>query len=253
MVNPLRPEQVRVLGRIKMKEIATTIVTPHATEDNFLGVRTALGMSASDSLLFAPITVITEGETEVACLPFLIKKLENSSIVELSDMKKLLGLASFLSGTGDAFEYLCRLAKASGVLPILFLDGDKRARVAQARIQETHTDVPIVFLPGRSEFEELVSAKTYLRAVFAVTGLEIPADAENQLQLWTAEKPRREHLGFSKRVEQWFGENYDEILPGKRERMQKALELATLDEINTSPIIELLGEIRKRLSETSFA
>jgi hypothetical protein len=253
MINPMRGEQVRVLVRAKAGATATTKLLSRPTDANFLGLRTSLGMSPADSLLFAPVTVITEGATEVGCLPKLIEKLEPSGILAPLDLRRLSGLTTFMDGMGDSFEFLCRFAKAHGARVVLFLDGDKRARVSQLRMTEHHPDVPIVHLPGASEFEELVPAGVYLRALAELTGIALPADAEQQIAAWTGQVEHRSRLAFSKRVEGWFTDHVPADFPTKKAVMQKALELAQPAEINATPIRELFNQIQRLLESTSFA
>ncbi len=252
MVNPMRGTQLRVLYRTTESGFATSKLLPKPEQSNFLGLRTSLGISAADSLLYAPVTVITEGSTEQACLPDIIEKLESVADFGFSDARKILGLATFLDGNGDSFEYLCRLAKANGAKVVVFLDGDKRARVAQLDMEHAHPDVPVVFLPGQSEFEEIVPTSVYLRALGRLTDSDLGDDAEVRFNAWIACNPRLQRFAFSKRVERWFTDNYDACFPSKNALMQKAIALAQPAQISAGSIQSLLGEIRKFLENTSF-
>ena len=80
MINPMRPEQVRLLRRNIVDGKPTSSNVRQATDSNFLQLRTSLGISASDSLLFAPVTVVIEGDTEFKCLAPLIKKLADAKV-----------------------------------------------------------------------------------------------------------------------------------------------------------------------------
>jgi len=84
MVNPLRSEQIRLLCRETRNGKATSQVSKGACDRNFFGLRSSLGMTAADSLLFAPVTIIIEGKTEFACLPFLFEKLEAAALAGFS-------------------------------------------------------------------------------------------------------------------------------------------------------------------------
>jgi hypothetical protein len=67
MINPMRPDQIRVLVRGKSGQTATTKLLSRPTDANFFGLRTSLGMSAADSLLFAPITITCRSRVEGRC------------------------------------------------------------------------------------------------------------------------------------------------------------------------------------------
>lgn len=253
MINPIRPEQVRLLVREKIGDTATTKLVRRSAAENYAGVRTALGISAADSLLYAPVTIVTEGETEVRCILPLVLKLIAAGIEDLDDAEKLLGLCTFLDGMGDSFELLCRLAKSHGTQVVLFLDGDKRKRVADLKIVETYPDVPIIFTPGTTEFEELVPAEDYFRAIFELVDIGTPiGEAVSSFANWTDADPRRSKRAFSKRVEEWFRSFYDEAFPAKPAVMKKAIESVEAKSINAEPIKALLGGVRKVLDGSSF-
>jgi hypothetical protein len=88
------------------------------------------------------------------CLASIIDKLSKAGVLGFEKSIKLLSLAHFLDGDGDSYEYFCRLAKSHGTKVILFLDGDKRKRVEQSQVAEKHSDVEIILLPGREEFDD---------------------------------------------------------------------------------------------------
>ncbi len=108
MINPMRPEQVRLLRRSTLNGKPVSVILPQATDSNFLALRTSLGISASDSLLYAPVTVVIEGDTEFKCLAPIIR-----TFLEATRLKtfcvgqwQLLSLSHFLDGMGDNYEFL---------------------------------------------------------------------------------------------------------------------------------------------------
>jgi predicted ATP-dependent endonuclease of OLD family len=253
MINPMRPEQVRLLRRSVVEGKPTSSNLRQATDSNFLALRTSLGISASDSLLFAPVTVVIEGDTEFKCLAPLIKKLADSKAKGFEDSSKLLSLSHFLDGMGDNYEYLCRLAKSQGTRVVLFLDGDKRKMVEQQKLAEKHPDVPIILLPNRDEFEQLVPIDIYFDALAeqlgqAGTGKEL----KEQWQTWLAADDKRSRMVFSKQVWHWLDDSFDGYTTRKPAVMRKAVELTNAEVINAEPLRELLTAIRNHLSNTSF-
>lgn len=253
MINPLRPEQVRLLRRRTQNAMATTYLERHPTESNFLALRTSLGVGASDSLLFAPVTVIVEGDTEFKCFAALMRKFVDSNLPGFEDALKLLSLTHFLDGMGDSYEFLCRLAKSQGTRVILFLDGDKRKSVEKQKMKEKHPDVPIVFLPGQDEFEEIIPSDIYFEALAQELG---SLGKGNELQLkcnaWVDVDEKRKRKAFSKRVWGWLEDDFGDCEVTKPSVMRKAVEIADVSKINAQPFLELLSRIRTHLENTSF-
>ncbi len=255
MINPMRGGQIRVLHRTmsQNKKFATTRLMPAPDEANFLAVRTSLGISAGDSLLYAPVTIITEGVTEVRCLPAVIARLNSAGLLGEIDADKLLGLSTFLDGNGDSYEYLCRLAKAHGAKVILFLDGDKRRQVQKMDIAGKHPDVPVVFITGTKEFEQIVPETKYLQALAEEAEVNLGDDPSQELATWTAAQAYRSKVAFSKRVDQWFDERHTiDFFLSKKLIMERAIRLTDPTEIDATAIKELLGKIEQALLGTSF-
>lgn len=254
MLNPMRGEQVRVLYRDRSddKQYATTRLLPRPEEANFHAVRTSLGISLGDSLVYAPVTVITEGITEVRCIPKVLLKLRDAGLLDGMEVEKLLGLATFLDGNGDSVEYLTRLAKAHGAKVILFLDGDKRERVQQLGMAEVHPDVSIVYVTGEREFEQVVPEASYLAAVAAKSEVAIGENAASEVLAWTEAQPNRKRMAFSKRVDAWFVEKHGTRLPSKKVLMEHAVDLTAAGQIDATPFRQLLGTIAAALKGTSF-
>lgn len=253
MINPMRPEQVRLLQRTTIDGKPTSSVSRQATDTNFLALRTSLGISASDSMLFAPVTVIVEGDTEFKCLALLLKKVADAGIPGFDKAARLLSLSHFLDGMGDSFEFLCRLAKSQGTRVVLFLDGDKQKVLQQQKFQETHPDVPIILLPNKDEFEQLVPSEIYFDALAEELGDKgRGAEFKAECEAWVAADEKRARRAFSKKVWGWVEEKFEDATATKQTVMRKAVELTPPDKINSQPLRDLLAAINKHLQETSF-
>jgi ABC-type transport system involved in cytochrome c biogenesis ATPase subunit len=253
MINPMRPEQIRLLQRVTLNGKPTSSIQPQPTDSNFLALRTSLGISPSDSLLFAPVTVVIEGDTEFKCLAPLIRKLMSANLAGFGRAAKILSLTHFLDGMGDSYEYLCRLAKSQGTRVVLFLDGDKRSRLEQQKIASIHPDVILIVLPGREEFEQLVQIDVYFEALAAELGSPKKGqELKQQWQSWLAADENRSRRVFSKQVWNWVDDAYPVATVTKPAVMRTAVEMAKPEEINAEPIRQLLDAIEAHLANTSF-
>lgn len=249
----MRPEQVRLLRREVSEGKPTTSIVRQPTDSNFLALRTSLGISASDSLLFAPVTVVIEGDTEFKCLAPLINKLAASKIKGFEDSAKLLSLSHFLDGMGDNYEFLCRLAKSQGTRVVLFLDGDKRKMVEQQKVAETHPDVPIILLPNRDEFEQLIPLDLYFDALADELDQRGKGnELKEKWQTWLTADAKRSRKVFSKQIGEWLDDAFEDCRVTKPSLMRRAVAIANPERINAEPLRELLSAIRRQLSDTSF-
>jgi predicted ATP-dependent endonuclease of OLD family len=247
MVNTFRPSSIRVLKRDRIEEKATSIIINDAFDKNFLTVRSSLGLNPADSLLYAPITIVVEGPTEVRCIPRILEKFKLAGIEGFQDFEEILSQSHFLEGGGDSFEYLCRLAKSQGAKPVIFLDGDKSKGSSSRlmkKVREDHKDVPVVMLPEGEEFEQIVPAERYIEAIAMdledVSGRMTTADFDE----WKVKQPHYERKAYSKLVEEWIRVEFDERL-NKPRVMQKAVEITEAVNILPDRFRDLLAEMRK--------
>jgi predicted ATP-dependent endonuclease of OLD family len=251
MLNPMRPEQIRLLYRESNEGRAQSAIIHRASDANFVAVRSSLGISAADSLLFAPITVIVEGPTEIMCLPRIVEKLSRNPGFE--DSKKVLSLCHFLDGMGDTFELLVRLALSHGTKVVLLLDGDKRHQVQQAKVQEKHPSIKIIFIKGNEEFEQIVPLERYFEALAVEIGAN---DGRTLLANWKEWQEGAGKVckvkGFSKRIERWMEEAYEDKRYIKPSVMCRAIEISKPEEIDSAPLSELLNAVRAFLTDTSY-
>jgi hypothetical protein len=218
--------------------------------DNLSSIRASLGLTATDSLLYAPISVIVEGPTEIVSLSYLLQRLSSEDVAGFEDIDTLLDLTHLINGQGDNFPLLCRIAKSQGSTPILFVDGDKARRLEQKRFKQEHSEVPVVTLDKGTEFEDLVPAHYYFAAIGDWIGDSFDEEeAQNEFKEWESSNELPEQMLFSKRVTKWLTVSRNIDLD-KPLIMRKAIELAPVDEINLTPITMLLATIRKLVGGT---
>ena len=246
MINTLRPQSVRILERSRVNDKAVSLFVNKAHQGNYMLVRSSLGISPADSLLYAPITIIAEGATEIQCLPLLLKKLSDKGVIDPGTLDTLLSQTHVLDGEGSSIEYMCRLAKSQNALPVVFLDGDKQADVQ--KVKDKHPEVPVIDLGNGVEFENLVPKAKYIQAVGEVLEDDTGDICEAKFIEWEKKSQLRPSLMFSKRVERWLSDEYDKALY-KPLVMRKAIELTEVSEIQTKAIEELFAAM-KQVNET---
>jgi predicted ATPase len=242
MVNTMRPQSIRILERQRVSEKAVSLFVTNAFRENFSMVRTSLGLSPADSLLYAPITIIAEGATEILCIPVILNKLAEAGIINSETLNLLLSQSHFLDGEGASFEYMCRLAKFQNAKPVVFLDGDK---LTDARnVRERHSDVPVVTLASGMEFEDLVPKSKYIQAAAEVLRDETGKVDEATFLAWEQQARLRPTVMFSKRVERWLRDEFDLPLY-KPQVMRKAIELTDVAEIQSKPFVQLFEAMKQ--------
>lgn len=237
MVNALRPQSIRVLERRRVKEKAVSLFVNNAYGGNYALVRSSLGVSPADSLLYAPITIIAEGATEVQCIPLMLKKLPGQGIIDAETLDALLSQSHILDGEGSSFEYMCRLAKSQNAKPVVFLDGDKQADVQ--KVKGSHSEVPIIALPSGIEFEEVIPKVKYIQGAADILNDESGDICETGFLEWEKKAALRPSVMFSKRVERWLRDVFDKPLY-KPLVMRRGIELADVSEIQIKPFQELI-------------
>lgn len=250
MINPIRTASLRVMRRTNSNSIATSIVEHRPIDENFLSVRSSLGITPADSLLYAPVTLIVEGPSEVIGLPIILGRLWQKGVEGFEDVERLLTQVHFLDGCGDSFDYLCKIAVSQGAKPVVFLDGDK-AGSRLNKLKKRFPDVPIVLLEGRSEFEEIVPQEAYFQSVSEVMS-EFSDEAKEQLQAsryqeWESANSLPEKMAFSKRVDRWVQDTVGLSLE-KPLVMKKVLQETPLDDVKKNALMKLLDAIRDQLS-----
>lgn len=244
MINPMRPQTVRLLEQTSQNDeehirFATTVIDNRPLKGNLYNIRRSLGIWPSDSLLYAPITVIVEGLTERLSLPYLLQRLNEAGLSGFEEFSSVGGLVSFCDGDGNSYSYLTDLAMSQNCIPIIFLDGDKNNPNRVNKVQKKHPEVPIIYL-NQTEFEEIVPRETYFSALQQVTGVtELTVEA---FEKWIADTNPQQQA-FTKQVDKWLCGAFPEVLYQKAEVMNKAIEIVDLDQVDTVKLQELVKEI----------
>jgi ABC-type transport system involved in cytochrome c biogenesis ATPase subunit len=250
MINPMRPECIRLLRRDRDEKSnkVMTVIDNRPVNHNMEQIRMSLGLWPIDSLLYAPITVIVEGLTEIICVPFLLQRFYREKFKGFEVVDKYLPLVHFLNGEGDSYEYMCRLAKSQKCRPIIFVDGDKARQVKQQKVEERHPDVPVLILE-QAEFEEVVPKGIYFQALSEVTGqTNLSEEAFTEWEDQQDEKTLPERMVFTKRVEHWLADQFPDTCYDKPDVMHKALETVDIAKVEQVKFRELMEKIEIALT-----
>lgn len=251
MINTLTPGAIRILRRGQINDKATSLIMNNAFARNFSAVRESLGINPADSLLYAPVTVIVEGVTEVRCLPLLFKKLMDGGVKGFEDVEDLLAQIHFLDGIGDQCEYMCRLAKSQNALPVIFLDGDKAD--LSDKIKTAHSDAEVVMLEAGKEFEDLVPLEAYISATAKCYPDHEEQITPQRLQDWLQAEPRFKKKMRSKQIENWIDDTLEIERLNKPVVMQQAIADVAVADIAVEKLRDLLGKIRSSLVKVNSA
>ena len=247
MINPLLPQTIRLIKRGKNKDdIATSLIINKPCDDNFLPVRTSLGLTPVDSLLYSPVTVIVEGITEIITFPILFNRMINENFGETKDFESILNQVRFLDGQGDSYEYWARLVKSQGFMPIIFVDGDKLNRIKQLKIREKLADVPIVHFEEGKEIENIVPPEIYFKALSKLNNHQFNY---NEFLKWIESQNLNDKMMFSKKIDKWISEQYPEYIYDKPRVMKIALQDVDLKELELTKVFELVDIIKKQLKK----
>ncbi|WP_417389749.1 ATP-dependent nuclease [Gimesia sp.] len=246
MINTMRPHSIRVIERKRVEGKAVSCFINDAYSTNYFLVRSSLGISPADSLLYAPITVIAEGATEIRCLPLLLKKLADSGRIESVLLDRVLSQTHLLDGEGSSFEYMCRIAKSQNAKPVVFLDGDKLSDIQ--KVKQKHPEIPVITLNVGKEFEDIVSKGIYIQAVAQILKDSSGKISEESFEKWESEAKLREGMMFTKRIDRWLDDEFEKPLY-KPLVMQKAIELSEIEQIETEAF-EQLFEAMIKLSDS---
>tara|TARA_R110002072_G_scaffold303069_1_gene492593 strand:+ start:82781 stop:84472 length:1692 start_codon:yes stop_codon:yes gene_type:complete len=248
MMNPLYPSRTRVLVRDSVDGVATTKVSTPATDGNYLKVRTTLGMLPSDSLLFADVAVIVEGDSECRAIPILLLRLSADGKEGFEDVERLLANCHFVNGGGDSFDKLARVATSQGSSPIIFLDGDKQRRSRNLPNTEALNGVPVVELSEGLELEDIVPREDYLRAVAETHELDTEKITPDAFAKWKTDTELPSYFAqkmFTKQIDDWLVAEFQSYLskPKAMEQAARVVDLSKVSEI--AAFHNLLLEVAK--------
>lgn len=246
MINSYHTRGLRLLERIQESGRATTRINNRPFDDNFVSVRTNLGITPADSLLYAPITLICEGPTEITVLPFLLKRLHDADIIGFENVPHLFSLTHIINGNGDSFDKWCRMAVSQGSKCVIFVDGDKIRRVGHLQKNGKLDGIPVIHLKDNTEFEDIVDKDTYFKALAEVVDQDISREKYTE---WETTANLHEKLMFSKRIDLWLRCDFPDADYHKPTVMEKAIELAEPSEIETTEILQLVQIIDELLKQ----
>ncbi len=206
MISPSRTNSLRLVTRNINNNTVSSKVNDRPVDENFSLVRSTLGINPTDSLLYAPITLIVEGPSEVLGLPIILRRLEKSNHEGFDDVSALIDQVHWMDGCGDSFEVLCGFAKSQGSQPILFLDGDK-ATSRKNKVKKRFPDVPIIELEQHTAIEDLVERIHYFNSLSSVMQ-EFDERASDVLKLedyeeWIRSKGLSEKMAFARKIDRW--------------------------------------------------
>lgn len=249
MINPFHPERIRLITQTKSKTgYATSVLINNPSEDNLSPVRMSLGITAADSLLYAPIAIVVEGPTEAMCFQTILEYLESHNVEPFVGIPELISEHCFiLAAVGDNYPYWVALARDQGSRPVLFLDGDKARQVTRKDIQDKLQDCPVITLDGRKEFEDILPRSSYCSALQELTGEHsITEEGFNQ---WLESQNEHIHkMMFSKQVERWLDENGIEF-PSKPDVMRSALDKTDVNSIDKKAFVSLVSNIKEIIAQ----
>ena len=252
MINASRPASVRLVERRTAEISEDDLEIAESTIDNapfvagYEPVRRALGTTPADSLLYAPVTVVVEGASDVIALAALLRRGGDSGIEALATVSNRVDEIAFLDGDGDSFTYLLKVLKTQGTRPVVFLDADRRSRVDSAKFREQHYDVPCILLPPGKEIEDLFHPDVYFAALAQLIEGDTAPKFEDYLS-WADTSGLPSRMPFSKRVDYWLVSAHERSLD-KPETVRRASELAPADQVNWSMLEELANALIGRLT-----
>ncbi|MBI1371051.1 MAG: AAA family ATPase [Planctomycetes bacterium] len=252
MINPMRPESIRLIRRVGNSGIGASKIEHRPCDRGFQAVRASLGMVATDSLFFAPVTLLLEGVTEQICIPLLVSMIDEAKHYPEASM--LLSRVAMWDFDGCDYEKCCGFAKAHGATPVLLLDGDKKNEYSQKlqRSSPALEGVPVIFFENSEEFEDIIGLASYVNAIHKLQESE---EARSKVSLesfntWLSRQSERTH--FKPRTKQIAGWLRNLNIPyHKAEAMYLAIANTPIDQITTTKIIELLNKITEKLQACS--
>lgn len=247
MVNTMRPKGIRLLTRTTRGDRAITVVDNTPFGAGFGSVRSSLGISPADSLLYAPITIMVEGKTEVLCLPILLKRLSEELKTGFEDVSSLLAQTVLIDAEGCGnIAYLCRLAKSHGAKVLVYVDGDQLKRWEQ----QLQKEAPLLLSKEGGEFEQIITPERYFEALSRHYKDEGITVALSDYQAWEAKANLPDGFAFTKRVARWFTDELKEREPRKAEVMRDAVEQTPLNEIDLDGLKRLLAAMSVSLDKS---
>ncbi len=250
MVNTMQPRSLRLFTRATRGERAVTAINNEPFDKGFASVRSSLGISPADSLLFAPITIVVEGKTEVLSIPILLKRLSDEFKTEFADVPSLISQTILIDAEGSGnIGYICKLAKGHGASVIAFADGDRSKRWQQ-QLEKEAPGTPLILSKVNGEFEQIVARPKYFEALAATYESEGIPIGLAEFEKWESEANLPARMAFTKRVGRWFTDKLNQQEePDKAAVMRNTVENTPLEEIDLDGPRKLIAAMREAIAK----
>ncbi len=253
MINNMRPKSIRVIRRgAGVGAKPGSIIENEAFGGNYFLVRSSLGLTPADSLLYATVSIVVEGETELTCLQTLLVSLGEGGVEGFSGIADILENCHFLNGNGGEFPQVCRLVRSQRGVVFGLVDGDKSGDDAKKAAEKL--GITVVQLPRGSDIESTIPEQKYLEAVKqwltsrGESELVRPAYDE-----FLKQNPGVKNAPLSGRVTAWIQCSFNRGL-SKPEIFMIALKNVEIAEIANSEVVgalrTLVGHIRSAIGTT---
>ncbi|MEM6853052.1 MAG: TOPRIM nucleotidyl transferase/hydrolase domain-containing protein [Planctomycetota bacterium] len=244
----MRPQSIRTVERINRNGEPKSKIRNEAYSENLASVRSLIGLTPSDSLLFAPCVIVTEGKTERICLPKLIRLyLEHES--RMDQLDSFLSQVAVLDGEGDSFKQAVRTVLSQRASPVIFLDGDKTQ--LKDSLSKEFPKVPAVFLPNRQELEDLVPNHKYFESAVKRSQQVEPDGRDPSFEdfcNWRDTSENGKKMLLSKQVDYFLVRECGFTMDAKHRVLSDAIDACSNDELDFSPIKHLYEKVNAVLS-----
>ena len=250
MVNCMRPKTVRLMKRRRESDgTSYSVMDTEPFAANFASVRSSLGISPADSLLYAPLVVVVEGKTETLCLPYILDQLHKAKVDGYAEVPLYLSQCAFLTadGTGN-FPRLCALARSHGCKVLGFCDGDTEKRWRQ-QLEAQSEKVELSTLPQKTEFENLVPLERYVEAIREHFGLGSDRVSVPLWQEWEKTQKFPAEKMFSKRIARWCDLALGQDFEDKDAIMWRAAQRCDATQFKSEALHDLMAKMGKALAK----
>lgn len=223
-------------------------------DQNFQKVRTTLGLSPEDSLLYSPICLLVEGETELLAMELIFEKMVHFHPDTLSGFEQVLRSIHILDSRGSQFSIMCKLVESQGEYPIMFFDGDNLNGVLGnlRTVKPAYLEIDnfeYYHLPKPMEIEQIIKEEIYFRAFGEIYRID-NAHSKFIDYINSLDKDSNIHKrAFTKKIDAWVvnTELGDTISYVKPTVMKLAVELC--DDVNDFVEVESILALMNRLIE----
>lgn len=257
MLNPAKPTSIKLLTQATFRpqnrrnnEYRYSKLETRALKGTFQLVRSSLGITHRDTLMYSPISVVGEGETELVALSAIVDRLKTLDQTLWEKIEPHIPKLGFVDGLGTNLPKYCTFVSSLGYTVIALVDGDVADRERRKLVPNILTEEDFFALPDRKEFEEGVSSETYINTLLNTYKITEATFADFESYMNGTGK-RYERKAFSKRVYQWVEhlndtrEREDQIRYNKPEVMRAVIE--NLEELDDFGFAEQIRQLVDRI------